>query len=367
MNTVFSVAMGFSMKIPYDIFIGGPMGNKGLDAAGMPFSDHLPNLLTVLTRISRELEAADPSLSIRLHTPMLEDESGTITSRIFGMIDGAELGIMDISAGSPSVMYELAMLHALGTPTIPVMLRAPDGSAKLPFYLKDTYAAYVADYSESSLYEVLRDKVRTAITGGGGGADPAMNPMTGFYGISLVDVSATTGLATGYFDNFIQHVIRDVGGVFTALDYEVEKFVILRPANLSETADLKNRVTSRLQKLGIEVKRVTKDGKTVYEEEAQVRKEMLIFRAGRFLFDIPAPLKVQLSSPRYKRMKKEADLNARGPFRAETEARLEKHEQQLLDKFFATLRYLARNGQNVNPNLMDFMTLDEFVAAVGGR
>lgn len=339
------------------------MGNSEPDGAGLPYSDHLKNIWSALNRIRVEIEATDPSIHIRLNQPEL-DETGMITNRVFGMIDGAELAIMDVSAGSPSVMYELAMLHALGTPCIPVMLKVADGKAKVPFYLKDTRMAQVSAFTEQALYKALGDKVRTAIKGGGPGADPSRNPMTDFYDLPLVDISATTGLATGYFENFIQHVIRDVGGVFAALDYEVEKFVILRPDRLSDTGDLKNRVKSRLRKAGVDVTRVTKDGKAVYEEEAQVRGEMLIFRAGRFLFDIPSPIKVQLSSPRYKRMKKEADLNARGPFQEETEAVLEKHEQLLLDKFFAALRYLARNGQNVNPNRMAFMSLDDFVAAV---
>lgn len=355
------------MKIPFDIFIGGPMGTDERDAAGDRFSTHLPNLTTVLKRIKDEIEATDKTINIRIQTPEI-DESGMITNRIFGMIDAAELAIMDVSAGSAGVMYELAMLHALGTPTIPVVLRDAGGKRKTPFYLKDSYSAVVPNFGEDALYARLASMVRMALYGGGGpGANPAMNPMTVFYDIALVDASATTGLATGYFHNFIRHVIRETGGVFTALDYQVEKFVILQPEKLSQTSDMLNRVKSRLRAAGVAVTQVTKDGETIYEDDAQVRKGMLIFRAGRFLFDIPAPLNVQSASPRYKRIKREADLNAIGPFREETQAKLKRHEQILMDKFFTTLRYLARNEQNVNPDLMEFMTLDAFVAALTGR
>lgn len=354
------------MKIPFDIFIGGPMGNDNLDAAGESFSSHLPNLTNVLKRIKDEIEETDKTINIRIQTPEV-DESGMITNRIFGMIDGAELAIMDVSAGSAGVMYELAMLHALGTPTIPVVLRDTEGKRKTPFYLKDSYCAVVSNFGEGVLYERLSSMVRTAVYGGGGpGANPAMNPMTAFYDMALVDASATTGLATGYFHNFIRHVIRETGGVFTALDYQVEKFVILQPEKLSDTSDMLNRVKSRLRSEGIAVTQVTKDGETIYEDDAQVRKGMLIFRAGRFLFDIPAPLNVQSASPRYRRIKREADLNQIGPFREETQAKLKKHEQQLMDKFFTTLRYLARNEQNVNPDRMEFMTIDAFVSVLKG-
>ncbi len=330
------------------------------DGAGSTFNDHIPAIRRTVERIRDDLEAERPDIVIRIHTPPI-DETGMITDRVFGLIDTAELAIMDVSANSPSVMYELAMLHALGTPTIPVVLRKPAKGLKPPFYLKDTYLAEVTKFDDETLYSTLNSKVRAALSGGGLGSDPAMNPMTGYYGLPLVDISASTGLATGYFHNFIQHIIKQNGGPFSVLGDEIEKLVILRPKQLSDAVSLKPDAEIRLLKEGFATSRVTRNGEEVFRDAEQTRKEMLIYRCGRFLFDAPSPLAGQQASPRYKRILKMA-LDAKGPFQDEAESLVDRFEQQMIEQFFATIRYMARTYPNVNPKRMEFLTLDEFVA-----
>lgn len=114
------------MKIPFDIFIGGPMGNDKLDAAGDSYHTHIPNIVSALERIRDEIASSASSIYIRILHPNYKG-SGMINDNVFSMINDAELAIMDVSAGSPNVMYELAMLHALGTPTIPVLLGDANG------------------------------------------------------------------------------------------------------------------------------------------------------------------------------------------------------------------------------------------------
>lgn len=348
------------VKEYFDIFIGGPMGKPEDDGAGTSFNDHIPAIRRALLRVRDDLASDFPNTVIRINTPEI-DESGMITDRVFGLIDTAELAVMDVSANSPSVMYEMAMLHALGTPTIPLILRLPDGSRQVPYYLKDTYQAVVDDFREDTLFARLQPMVRAVIGGGGLGANPAMNPMTGYYGLPLVDVSASTGLATGYFHNFVQHVIKQNGGVFSALGDAVEALVILRPTKLSDAVSLKQMTEKRLLKEGIATSRVTRDGTEVFRDEEQTRKEMLIYRAGRFLFDGPSPLAAQEGSPRYKRILR-MEMDTRGPFQDEARALAQRFEAQMIAQFFATIRYLSRTYPNVNPNRLEFLTLDEFVA-----
>ena len=281
----------------FDIFIGGPMGGDRKDPGGLPFAAHIGNMHKALARIADEINQEQSIVLVKVHTPELDD-AGMISARVFGLIDTAELGVMDVSAGSPSVMYELAMLHALGIPTIPVVFREADGTRRVPYYLKDTYQAVVEGFDQDTLYATLGPKVRNVITGCAAGADPTLNPMTAYYGLPLVDISASTGLATGYFHNFLRHLLRANGSVFDYLEDQIDQVVVLVPDSLAEAENLKARAGRRLQQAGIAVEMVGRDDGQVYTDREQARGQMLIYRAGRYIFDVPAPLAAQETSPR---------------------------------------------------------------------
>lgn len=165
------------------------MGDKGLDAGNVAFADHLKIVKTALERLAAELNAAQTDYTVRIHTPEI-DETGMITDPVFGMIDTAELAILDLSASSSSVMYELASLHALGIPTIPIGMQSKDGDS-LPFYLRHVYATIVESFDERTLYDALRQKVANVVGRGRFGA-LSENPITNYYGLPLVDASAST-------------------------------------------------------------------------------------------------------------------------------------------------------------------------------
>jgi len=348
----------------FDIFLGGPMGGRKKDPGGLSFSKHIGNMKSAIDRIADELNAEQTQWTVRVDTPEL-DEAGMIEPRVFGLLDRAELGIMDISAGSPSVMYELAMLHSLGIPTIPISFREADGSRKVPFYLKGTYQAVVDSFEVDALFEQLAPIVRTVVVGGNLGSDPTMNPMTAFYGLPLVDISASTGLATGYFHNFLQHILKDMGGVFDFLDGKVEKLVVIRPQTLGEAASLKQAVDRRLAAEGIEVEYIgEKDGK-VYSDPEQARGKMLVFRAGKYIFDAPSALAAQEKSPRMKRIRNQKIQTAgHGAVAQEASEMVSKFEERLIDEFMSVLVRLPEEYPNARPDRLAIASLDEFVDMV---
>lgn len=354
------------MRQSFDIFIGGPMGGQALDPAGLPFAQHLGNMRLALDRVADEINQEQSAYTVRIQTPELDD-AGMITSRVFGLLDTAELGVMDVSAGSPSVMYELAMLHALGIPTIPVVFRDADGRRNVPFYLKDSYQAVVDSFDVDALYERLAPMVRMVVRGGDAGADPTMNPMTAYYTLPMVDISASTGLATGYFHNFLRHILKPNGGVFDFLDGQVDQLVVVRPAKLTEAEGLKQAAERRLVAEGIKVEWIgERDGK-VYEEPESTRKQMLIYRAGRYLFDAPAPLAAQETSPRMRRIRKQLiPASGGGPVAQEARAMVEKFEQRMIDEFMAVLLRLADEYPGTRADRLATATLDEFVGMARG-
>lgn len=346
----------------FDIFIGGPMGGARRDPAGLLFADHIGNMAAALRRIADEINQEQSALLVKVHTPELDD-AGMITARVFGLIDTAELGVMDVSAGSPSVMYELAMLHALGVPTIPVVFRQADGARHVPYYLKDTYQAVVEGFDSDSLYAVLGAKVRNVITGSAAGADPSQNPMTGYYGLPLVDISASTGLATGYFHNFLRHLLRANGSVFDHLDDAIDQVVVLVPDSLAEAENLKARAERRLRQAGIPVELVGRDDGQVYTDRQQARGQMLIWRAGRYIFDAPAPLAAQETSPRMRRLRQQMRAAmARPDGSDEAQATIRKFEKKLIQEFINTLALLPSDYPGTLPDRLRFASLDQFIA-----
>lgn len=351
------------MREGFDIFVGGPMGDTADDGAGTPFSDHISRMQAALNRVRDEINSESQDVFVRVNTPEGDkDNAGMITSTVFGMIDTTELGVMDVSSGSPSVMYELAMMHALGIPTIPIVLRPKEGTRKVPFYLKDTYQADVSDFEEETLYTVLKPMVRRVIFGGATGNDPADNPMTQYYGLPLLDISASTGLATGYFHNFLRHLIKVNDGVLAKRDDILDRLVVLQPESLSDAEGLKQKTERRLAREGIEMFQVGGRDGQVYEDREQARGQMLLYAAGRYIFDAPAPLAAQEASPRFRRLRKMmVPASAQGPAGDSARELLHRFEQRMIEGFMSTLRRLPDAYPGTNPDYLTTMTLDEFV------
>lgn len=340
------------------------MGGDKTDPNGLPFSEHIGNLEQAIAKIAEEINQEQRIWHIRSDTPEL-DEAGMIEPRVFGLLDRAELGVMDVSAGSPSVMYELAMLHSLGVPTIPVAIRVPEQPLRVPFYLRGTYMADVDSFGAEVLYDRLGPMIRAVVMGGVPGANPAMNPMTAYYGLPLVDISASTGLATGYFHNFLQHILKENGGVFDFIDGKVDKLIVLKPESLMEAASLKRTADRRLQEAGIEVELIgEKDGK-VYEDREQARGQMLVYRAGRYIFDAPSPLAAQDKSPRMKRIRKQLiPASGSGAIAQEARELVDKFEQRLIDEFMTAVQYLPDEYPNARADRLGVATLDEFIKMI---
>lgn len=349
------------MRDIFSIFIGGPMGESGkVNPKGE--ETHIGNIKKAVERITKEIEDQRDDLLFQINTPEV-NETGEITQRIFGMIDTADLGIIDISANSPSVMYELAMLHALGIPTIPIQLRDGNGELKNPYYLRGTYTAGVNTFEVDALYDELKEKIQNVTTGESLGSDYSNNPMTEYYGLHMIDVSASTGLATGYVHNFIQHVIKENSKLFQFLGV-AEKFITIRPNKLSEVNNIRSNIQQKLFAKGIDIEKADQDGK-VYKDGDHPRGQMTIDKAGRYLFDVPTPLNAQRFSPRYKQLANvKISTASLGAIRDEAESRVNKYETQMITQFMHTVKWLIKTYPNINPNYHVIMSEDEFVNLV---
>lgn len=352
------------MTTTYDIFIGGPMGDSSYDGARVRFKDHIGNIEQAAAHCVREFEDEFPTVNVVLHTPEV-DEFGSIPDTVFNMISFAELGILDLSANSPSVMYELTLMHALGIPIIPIHLKnkVKKRNGKLPFYLQHDYCLIMENFRIPSLIDALRPKIRAGLKLQILGGEQNNNPLTRYFGVPLIDASASTGLATGYFHNFIQHLIHQSDNVIDK-NTDLDLIVVLKPESLDDTARLRSKIEDLAVKFGLEIELVgAKDGK-VYEDRKQVRGQMVIFKLGRYIFDTPAPLLAQKSSPMHTKLSKML-AGAFGPRRDEIETVFRKRQSDMIEKFLSTLKSLSV-GPSCDPNLMEVKTIEEFEAMLLG-
>jgi len=347
----------------FDIFLGGPMGDKSDDGAGVSFDQHLSNLAKATHAIAKKIHSEHSRFNIRVLNPDVQDV-GTISERVFSMIDRAELGLVDVSAASQSVMYEVAFLHALGTPVIPITIKPkkPDDTQhvrKPSFYLKQEYIAVVSDFKVETLTKALEPKIRSVLGLDSVFPNQASNPITNYYGLPLMDVSATTGLATGYFHNFLRHVIKETNSVFQ-MKSELKKLVILYPDTLNEVAGMNQTVKTGLQERGLEVEMVDEKDGRVYEEKDQVRGQVLLSSVGEYIFDVPAPLNAQKSSPRHIKLLDQIK-NARGAHRKDLEDLRFRLERNMVEQFFDVLSGLIHQPE-LNPDRVEFLTVDGFLS-----
>jgi hypothetical protein len=185
------------------IFIIGPMS----DDTGLPLDNilHIKAALEAIFHGRGDIQIDIPQEKYAPHIP----------KTVFSAIDFSDLVIADISHRSPNVMYELALAHALGIPTM--LIETPDAPAdpRLPrkpiFYLAQNRTPQPASIAQQELVAQLRplmdDWLATPEIYFGG------DPLSQFFhGIPLVDVSAVAGIALGYAENFIVPLVTAIQG-----------------------------------------------------------------------------------------------------------------------------------------------------------
>jgi hypothetical protein len=149
-------------------------------------------------------------------TPTVEEQSADIPTNVFHQIDNADLIIADLSGNRPAVVYELAFSHALGIETILV----GDIGAKAFFYSGQTRLNHVDFKSDPWKCKTLDLKIDSWVQGRLR-FQSARNPLHDFYQAPLLDISAASGLAAGFFENFARPIL--VGGMI------VERRAVVEP------------------------------------------------------------------------------------------------------------------------------------------
>lgn len=156
---------------------------------------------TVIEKILRDKK-------FEVFTPDVK-ETGNIMDHIIRSADRAELVIADTTGNNPNVLYEIAILDAMGRACIPVKLidKNEKQNDQMPF-----------DRAQYRYFEIAKDDTERAIKELTPVIDNVLlrqengefqdNPLTNFFGFPLSSLSSAHGLARGYFRNFVLQAVQ---------------------------------------------------------------------------------------------------------------------------------------------------------------
>lgn len=345
-----------------DLFVLGPMGDDPAGPAStLPIRDALRALLTDDEEIVRELEARGVTTTSVL---VPEDIPGgdDIIDRVLRGLDTSDLAVFNLNAkvSNPdraNVLYELGLVHALGVPSLLVLLQ--DSTA--PFYTEGLAQTRVADFEPATLRAALRPELLRFIRDGASGRDYVNDRVSLFYGMPVVDISAAVGLATGYYFNFLSRLI-DERGLLAFYPDAVRHVVYVRPSSLRTTyqAD-KQRLRDGLSAAGLDLE-TTKD---LDEPPTDQKGPVWFDHVGAVVVDLPRTIYPLVRSPRLLSFLDRNRQISTETARRQFDQRRTQLEGRLLDNVKSAIEYqVLRDVPNVRAEMLHFTTIGEAPALV---
>jgi len=228
--------------------------------------------------------------------------ANSISTNVFDAIDDADLIIADLSDVRPAVIYELALAHALGIWTI-LLTSASD--AQLMFYLS-AYRHAMVDFGAESVESKEFTSAFTEWLEKRNKRFDSGNPFTDFYGAPIPDISAASGLASGYFENFLSRVLAAGAELVDRRDESAPQrlpiagVLVVKPANLRDLGDIVDDTATALELAFGDRFRRGERGK-VYVDTHGFGDRTCEFVVDTWLIDVPRTLLTLERSPRLRR------------------------------------------------------------------
>jgi hypothetical protein len=269
-------------------------------------------------------------------------QGNRIANEVFRELDKADLVVLDLSsrpgttAPSPNVMYELALVHALG---LPFMLISST-TDPAPFYVahdRVRHAAY--DKLDATAAELHGPFAALP-----GSEEPA--ELRRQRGVQLLRRRrhhrhlGRRSLAAGYYDNFVHRVLREGNGYLARSGGRFKRLITVLPADLDTTAqqqieDVEALVTS----LGLQL-----ESTELKLADSDIRG-LAVRHVGSLLIDVPSTVFALRRSPRLlKHLQASRDGFEDDPGDAER-----KTHQRLLRQFRQSLLDHLRRDRALTP------------------
>lgn len=335
----------------YKVFVIGPMFRDGEGPGNIKYSDQIYNIVRAINAIGADLQR-EHGIHLDVDAPdrRIRDIQN-IPEFALGEIDLCDFAVADISGRSPSVMYEIAILHALGTPTL-LIDQKPAKIEDAVYYLKDLTVRDVESFSPENIRAELESPIRV-LTGVDGNArqDYSLNKITEYYrGVPLVDVRALNGIATSYYANFLRHVLHPFGPL--ASDHTLDRLVVLIPSIIVDNygatvkSQLKAELGERLQLLEFQ---------SVFSRSSKAD------RIDNTILDYPTPIDSLSQSLQFQRVSDRLTLADPDGSGAEAFTR---YQQRMISTFCDIVTKLCTKGDAIKTP--EFVPLESFLREFGG-
>lgn len=337
------------------------------DSNGLPLEQHIPNIVEATQKVLEDLSKKHGDNFPEWMVIDPPDRPTGIPREIFSHIMHCDFAIADISNASPNVMYEVAILHANGTPVI--CLGDP------VFYLNQQNCIRCASFEVADLKSALSG-ARSDRSGGVGQLESMMrdshlptltNPITEFFhGVHFLNVAATAGIAAGNFYNFIWHVLRE-GGIFKS-NPDLKKLLLIRPENIKAVTECRNKLEHEFGQVILDQDSgepvVGDNGEQKknlpvirHKDEMHPRGEYFAHRIGNYLVDYPAPILSLSVSKQYKAMN-----NYYKNYPSEIRNNeLIKSEKRLIKIYFDTLEMMAHDETHCDWDRVKIVSVEEAI------
>lgn len=337
-----------------NIFVLGPMPSpKSVDSSCRAIKNALVALLKQSSFSKMLKKTRTSGFTVRVPEEL---DSADIVTGVFSEIDAADLIVLNITpkdqaAGSfsPNVFYELGFLHALGIPYLLVRLEGTPA----PFYVSGSRIHTVADFGIESLKSAFREPLRKFLIDAS--TDLSVNPITDFYGLPVVDISAALGVASGYYENFVRRGLLE-NGFIGRNGEEFRHLIVCRPSDIvdrnfeQDFLALKKLVQ---RKFRVELKR-----KVFPMIENFDKRDFSGHFVNDVMIDIPTAAYTLKRSPRLRALERRTLREGKlKPTPASTRL-MRQASEKLLDQFESCVEFYAAAEIGLRKSALTFSSLD---------
>jgi hypothetical protein len=179
---------------------------------------------------------------------------GNVMTHVIKSCDRAQLVVAITNGNNPNVLYEIAVLDALGRACIPVkVIGAPssngktDETEKMPFdrAAYRSFRIHKAPGRRAETDRIMRGAIDAALEIRASGG-MYQNPITDFFEVPLSSFSSAHGLARGYYLNLVRLAALALPKVAIPGGYSARELEVIIPGRLHQAgresvADLLNR------------------------------------------------------------------------------------------------------------------------------
>lgn len=166
---------------------------------------------------------------------------GNIMHHIIRSCDQAQLVVADITRNNPNVLYEMAVIDAMGRACVPIkIIDAEENEEDLQPFDRAQYRHFkIKAYETEEAIKILEPVIHGVLQARQAG-DLLENPLTDYFGVPLNSISSAYGIARGYYRNLVVPCFEGkiIKGPAFALEKKNQiidrKMVCIVPGNLEQ-------------------------------------------------------------------------------------------------------------------------------------